>query len=287
MKVSVIIPNYRSWGLLSKCLRALEVQTLPKDDFEILVINNDPNDFPPDSFMLPSNATLLNQPRPGSYSARNLGLKKSKFDVIAFTDSDCIPDKHWLEKGLSHLENGADLIGGRVEFFKEEGGDDLTFLFEKTFNFNQKRNVEDRGQSITANLFCKKEVADKVGPFSENLLSGGDFEWTQKAVKLGYKMVYGHDTLIYHPARKEFKDLISKKRRTSGGMYYRFFGDLSAWQKLKFTANILRPRISLLFRKDLGFSDKINLFFAVWYLEWVGIKEIYLLAHQGKSAQRH
>jgi len=100
MKVSVIIPNYRSWCLLSKCLRALEVQTLPKDDFEILVINNDPNDFPPDSFILPSNATLLNQPRPGSYSARNLGLKKSKFDVIAFTDSDCIPESIGLKKAF-------------------------------------------------------------------------------------------------------------------------------------------------------------------------------------------
>jgi len=287
MKVSVIIPTYKSWESLAKCLRALEEQTLPKENFEILVINNDPEDSPPQWLVLPQNATLFDQPRPGSYAARNLGLERSKFEGIAFTDSDCIPDKYWLEKGLFYLEKGSDLVGGRVEFFKDEGGDDLTYLFEKTFNFNQKRNVEIRGQSITANLFCKKKVAEQVGFFSENLLSGGDFEWTQKAVKLGFKMVYGHDSLIYHPARKEFKDLISKKRRTSGGMYYRFFGGLSPWEKLKFTLIILRPRISLLFRRDLAFWDKISLFFAVWYLEWIGIKEMYLLAHKGKSAQRH
>lgn len=284
--ISVIIPTYRSWNQLAQCLVALQKQSLSQTEFEVLVINNEPNDPAPEWLSLAGNVALYPQPKPGSYAARNLGLQMAKGKYLAFTDADCFPESNWLKAGLYHLKEGADLVGGKVEFFKEVGGDDLTFLFEKTFNFNQKRNVEERGQSITANLFCKKEVQDKVGPFSENLLSGGDFEWTQKAVKLGFKMVYGHDTLIYHPARKAFKDLISKKKRTSGGMYFRFFGKLNSWQKLKFIANILRPRISLLFRKDIAFFDKINLFFAVWYLEWIGIKEMYLLAHQGKSAQR-
>lgn len=287
MKVSVIIPTYKSWDLLSKCLRALQNQSLPKEQFEILIVNNDPFEEKPASIELPPNATLFIQKRPGSYSARNLGIEQSKFPILAFTDADCIPDRNWLENGIKHIQSGSDLVGGRVDFFKEKGGDDLTFLFEKTFNFKQKRNVEERGQSITANLFCRKEIANEIGPFSENLLSGGDFEWTKKATDSGYKMTYGDDTLVLHPARKEFKSLVSKKKRTSGGMYYRFFGGYSDFKKLKFTLNILRPRISLLFRKDIQFKDRVKLFFAVWYLEWIGVKEMYMLAHQGKSAQRH
>lgn len=287
LKVSVIIPTFRSWSYLSKCLEALENQSIPKDEFEILIINNDPKDVLPKDFVLPSNAKLFVENDPGSYSARNLGLELSKSQKIAFTDADCIPDPNWLVNGLRHLEDGADLVGGKVDFFKETEGDELTFLFEKTFNFKQKRNVEEKGQSITANLFCHKKVAEKIGPFKTKLLSGGDFEWTSRATSSGYKMVYGNDTLVLHPARKEFKSLVSKKRRTSGGMYYRFFQDFSNWEKLKFTMNILRPRISLLFRKEIRFNDRVKLFFVVWYLEWVGVKEMYLLAHQGKAAQRH
>lgn len=287
LKVSVIIPTYRSWGYLSKCLEALDMQSLPKEEFEVLVINNDPSDTKPEDILLPINAKLYFEKDPGSYCARNLGIELAQSEIFAFTDADCIPGPNWLENGLKHLANGADMVGGRVDFFKEEGGDELTYLFEKTFNFNQKRNVEERGQSITANLFCKKYVAEKIGPFKTKLLSGGDFEWSSKATSSGFKMVYGNDTLVHHPARKEFKSLVSKKRRTSGGMYYRFFQDFTNLEKLKFTLNILRPRISLLFRKDIGLTDRIRLFFAVWYLEWIGVKEMYLLAHQGKAAQRH
>jgi GT2 family glycosyltransferase len=268
-------------------LEALNEQTLSKELFEILVVNNDPLNAKPDWLELPENGKILLQKRPGSYSARNLGMLSSCFDIIAFTDSDCIPDKFWLERGLAHIQNGYDLVGGQVEFFKEDGGDDLTFLFEKTFNFNQKKNVEERGQSITANLFIKKEVITDIGLFSENLMSGGDFEWTQKATSKGFQIKYGADTKVFHPARRRFRDLISKKKRTSGGMFYRFFEEYSVWEKLSFTLNMLRPRISLLFRKDLMMWDKLKLFVAVWYLEWIGIKEMFLMAHKGKSAQRH
>lgn len=286
MKITVIIPCYRSWNRLSNCLEALSKQSFSTDNFEILVVNNDPEDPKPNFLALPENAKILTQKRAGSYSARNLGMAVAEGKLIAFTDSDCIPDKDWLKQGFDYIQNGFDLVGGKVEFFKEEDGDELTFLFEQTFNFNQKRNVEERGQSITANLFVKKEVIEKVGDFSENLMSGGDFEWTQKASALGFKMKYGEDALVYHPARKRFRDLISKKKRTSGGMFYRFFENYSVWQKFTFTLNMLRPRISLLFRKDLYLVDKIKLFFAVWYLEWIGIKEMFLLAHKGKAAQR-
>jgi GT2 family glycosyltransferase len=287
LKVSVIIPTYRSWDYLSKCLEALDMQSLPKEEFEVLVINNDPSDTKPEDILPPINAKLYFEKDPGSYCARNLGIELAQSEIFAFTDADCIPGPNWLENGIKHLANGADMVGGRVDFFKEEGGDELTYLFEKTFNFNQKRNVEERGQSITANLFCKKNVVEKIGPFKTKLLSGGDFEWSSRATSSGFKMVYGNDTLVHHPARKEFKSLVSKKRRTSGGMYYRFFQGFTNWEKLKFTMNILRPRISLLFRKDIGLNDRIRLFFAVWYLEWIGVKEMYLLAHQGKAAQRH
>ncbi len=39
----------------------------------------------------------------GSYVARNLGLQRSRGELIAFTDADCVPDPEWLHDGITAL----------------------------------------------------------------------------------------------------------------------------------------------------------------------------------------
>jgi cellulose synthase/poly-beta-1,6-N-acetylglucosamine synthase-like glycosyltransferase len=47
-RLSVIIPVYRDWDDLRRCLAALAQQTWPAGDFEILVVNNDTQPAPGD-----------------------------------------------------------------------------------------------------------------------------------------------------------------------------------------------------------------------------------------------
>ena len=42
--VSVIIPTYRDTRRLRECLRALSLQTYPRASFEVVVVNNDPDE---------------------------------------------------------------------------------------------------------------------------------------------------------------------------------------------------------------------------------------------------
>jgi GT2 family glycosyltransferase len=44
--VSVVIPVYRDWRRLGACLAALEAQTIPRECFEILVVDNDEAPLP-------------------------------------------------------------------------------------------------------------------------------------------------------------------------------------------------------------------------------------------------
>ncbi len=57
--VSIIIPVYRDWNRLSKCLENLENQTYPQEKFEILIVNNDFSDDNYKTIKMPKNATLL------------------------------------------------------------------------------------------------------------------------------------------------------------------------------------------------------------------------------------
>ena len=50
-----------------------------------------------------------------SYAARNRAAANTRGDVLAFCDSDCLPEPRWLEAGLAALEN-ADIVAGEVAF---------------------------------------------------------------------------------------------------------------------------------------------------------------------------
>lgn len=286
MMISVIIPVYKNWDLLAICLKSLADQTFPQNQFEIVLVNNDPKSGIPENFNLPSNARVINQMMPGSYSARNKGMIDAKGEVFVFTDSDCIPDLNWLEKGMDLILFGYDMVGGDMKLFKPEGGEDLAYIYESRFGFNQRRNVLEKGQSITANLFCKKEVVNTVGPFPEGLMSGGDFVWTQKATSSGFRIAFGEDVIVKHPSRKSISELVKKKKRTIGGMYTRFYKSYSPLQKLRFSIFFIRPHLSIFTYKGLSIMEKTKLFFATWYVECVGMKEMLLLDFNKKSAER-
>lgn len=286
MKISVIVPTFKEWGVLSNCLKALESQSFPQDSFEILIVNNSPEDKMPDGYELPRNAKVILQPSKGSYAARNMGISFASGQYIAFTDSDCIPKINWLEEGIKLLETGYDLVGGKVELFKPKQGTELAFIYESFFSFNQKSNVLQKGQSVTANLFSKRDVFDKIGLFKENLLSGGDFDWTRRATSSGYKMGFGEDVIILHPSRKTINHLVKKKRRTMGGMYIREFKNYTLRQKISYALFTMRPHITIFGYKGIGLKKKFQLFFATWYVECLGVKEILLLDLKMKSVER-
>src|SRR5690554_5645873 len=118
--ITVIIPTYHDWDRLQLCLNALQNQSLPNNGIEIIVVNNNPYDLVPDTLYIPSNVKIINEGKPGSYAARNKAVRESQGIFLAFTDSDCIPDKNWLFNALQIFENkNISRIGGKVSIFCE------------------------------------------------------------------------------------------------------------------------------------------------------------------------
>jgi len=223
IKVSVIIPTYKDWGRLRLCLQALEKQDLDEIKLEVLVINNDPESLIPSDIQKNTNIKILTESKPGSYAARNKGVKESSGDILAFTDADCIPDKQWIRRAVENLNSdssGYTRIGGRVQ---------LTFPdkktvfdeYERLFSFRQKEFCDVFGYSVTANMICLQSCFEKVGLFRDDLLSGGDTEWGKRAEAIGEKIIYCDDVVVCHPSRSSFKELNKKLKRVSGGVYSR------------------------------------------------------------------
>lgn len=219
--VTVIIPTYNDWKRLGVCLDALRRQSYPAESFEVLVVNNNPDDEVPVTLDIPSNTSILREPRPGSYAARNAALRAAKGNIIAFTDSDCIPDTDWIRNAVSHFEKhpGCSRIGGEVVLFPKNGKTSVAEKYDQLFFFQQESHVKNLGSAVTANLFVYRSVFEAVGYFDEGKMSNGDIDWGMKSNKAGYRIDYLRNVIVKHPARS-LRELIKKEKRLIGGRQY-------------------------------------------------------------------
>ena len=221
--VSIIIPVFNDNKSLRICLTALSGQTYPKDQYEIIVIDNNSKETVSDVTHDFEQVTLVHESQPGSYIARNKGLSVAKGDIIAFTDADCVPDSEWLEKGVSALlsKQNVGLVAGHIELFAEDPNNPNPFELYETIAlaFPQDQFLSNDHFGVTANLFTFKHVIEAVGGFDETLKSGGDKQWGQRVFAAGYSQLYAADAKVNHPARNTWEAIRKRSVRIIGGKY--------------------------------------------------------------------
>lgn len=219
--VSVIIPVLNDQEGLTQCLHALRQQTYPTSRFEIIVVDNGSTEVSTEAGGSFPEVKWLQEHAKGSYAARNRGLQHSTGDILAFTDSDCLPAADWLEQGVRRLTDERDcgLVGGRIRFlFADRHSPSTIELYESVTYLRQQHYVDDLHFSATANLFTYRRVVDAVGAFSAGLLSGGDLEWGQRVFAAGYRQIYADEVCVWHRARRTLREILQRVRRIQGGL---------------------------------------------------------------------
>lgn len=219
MQISVIVPVFNDWRRVAGLLEALAAQEFPSDDFEVLLVDNGSTSIP-ELHNAPRSVTVLHCSTPGSYAARNAGIRAAKADILAFTDADCLPSPQWLKHAYRQLKsnNRSDaVIAGGVTLFLPDPSRPTTYaLYDLALGITQERYVR-RGYGVTANLFVPKTVFDQVGLFDSKRLSGGDAEFCRRAGSHGIPTLYLGAAEVLHPTRCEWHELAGKVRRVKGG----------------------------------------------------------------------
>ncbi len=258
--VSVILPIYNDYEQLQRTLELLDAQTYPHDRFEVIVVDNG-SDNPPDEVHCGTLAiTLLREPTPSSYKARNRGIAVARGNILAFIDSDCFPRADWLQQGVWRLNapDRPDYVGGRVDVIVQDPDHPTpTELYEKVTAFRMERYMERRHYGGAGNLFVRREVFDKVGTFDETLQSGGDAEFGQRVWKAGIRQAYGRDVVVCHPARRTFKKRAEKALRIhAAALVLAEQGDAYAKTVLAGRTRFLRPPTGALLQ--IAASEEIH-----------------------------
>jgi glycosyltransferase involved in cell wall biosynthesis len=218
--VSVVIPVFEHLERLGQALGAIEEQDYT-GPFEIVVVDNGAPHVER-IVRRASHARLVREPRPGSYAARNRGIAAARFEILAFTDADCIPDPHWLATGVRALleHPSCGFVAGRIDLFvTDPERPTIAEIYESVAAFRQQAYVERSRFAASANLFTRRRVFERVGLFDDNLQSLGDCEWGRRVHAAGLSQHYVDQAAVAHPARRTVGELLRRARRITGGYY--------------------------------------------------------------------
>ncbi|WP_282605476.1 glycosyltransferase family 2 protein [Pelagibius sp. Alg239-R121] len=208
--ISVVIATRNRAPQLEKCLRRFQALDLAGiTAWELIVVDNGSSDDTAqvvqklkDETDLPLQYKL--EPTPGVSPARNAGIRSAKYDILAFTDDDCMVDPSWLSKirQAFHEEPELALVGGRVELYDPEDYEISVRRFDDLYNINTLDDLFSR--LIGCNMAISAAAIRKVGLFDVSMGAGAafkageDHEYFYRILKSGGKVVYDPRIRIEH-----------------------------------------------------------------------------------------
>lgn len=228
VKITVVIATCNRVISLRNCLSSLEKQTLDRDLFEVLVINDGSTDATGqflDDFMKETHMGVryISHKNSGVSYSRNVGIDNAEGEYVAFTDDDCIVPPDWLEKMYQRFDSaGKDIagIGGPLNCITEHKGtyianfiqfiDEfnsipvLTKIFIWYFHTSQLKGNEEVPYLRTSNAIFRKSRLEEVGGFDIHFRKPGgeDPDLCYRLLNTHSRLLFDKDIVVLHNTRE-------------------------------------------------------------------------------------
>jgi len=195
MKVSVIIPTFNRFSLISRAIDSVLNQTIKP--FEIIVVDDGSSDNT--STFIKNNyksVKLIKQNNLGVSKARNVGIKNSSGDWIALLDSDDEWEKNKLEVQIKSLSE--------YDYYSVCHTNEI--WIRNGIRVNQKKRHQKYGGDIfdkcldicrisPSSIIFKKNIINEVGWFDEGLSICEDYDlWLR--ITANFKILFIDKPLI-------------------------------------------------------------------------------------------
>lgn len=173
--ISIVVPFHNNRNEIQLCCESLLNQAYPSDRYEIIFVDNNSRDNSSAIVSAFPSIILLQQPVPGSYAARNLGVRAAKGQIIAFTDADCVAASDWLQQINAAMQSSdVSLILGAYSGRRAKFPASALSAYE---NAKNRYIFLGQDQSLyygyTNNMAVRPSVFDQFGFFVE-VARGGD-----------------------------------------------------------------------------------------------------------------
>jgi glycosyltransferase involved in cell wall biosynthesis len=205
--VSVIVPARNAGSDLRDLTACLRRQTLPQERFEVVIGDDGSTDGCADAIATTDGWIRVTPgPPTNSYAARNRAVRASRSPILAFCDADCRPEPDWLERGLAGVHEVDDMVAGAIRFIVPEHRN-VWALIDMDGSKDHKLEIRDNNAE-TANLFCHRELFDRVGGFDDTISEHGDFDFVERCVGAGARLTFAPDAVVWHPVRTRARGVL-------------------------------------------------------------------------------
>lgn len=206
MRCSVVVPVYNGAAVLPRCLDALARQTVPGHSFEIVVVDDGSTDDTAHLFEQwrkshsHISSRLIRQENAGPAAARNRGAEAAVGSLVFFTDADCAPEAHWIEKMLAAFED-ENVAGAKGAYLSDQSGLVARFVqAEYEDRYDRMRGqaqidfIDTYSAAYRRDVFLENDGFDPVFPTA----SVEDQEFSFRLADRGYRLVFVPDARVRH-----------------------------------------------------------------------------------------
>jgi len=220
--VTLIIPVYNR---IRQTYQLLNSISQAEFDCEIIVVDDNSSDNIKkviDEFKVLNIKFFKNKENLGPAYSRNVGIKNSKHDLVAFTDNDCIVTKDWLLRLYEYIRDSNKKIAGVGGRVIAKGQD----IFSKYYTYHK---ILDpwfyNGRYlylVTANAIFRKDALIEVNLFDETVKQAGgeDPGLSFKLLNKKYELLYNPEAVIIHDYETSLKNFIKMFYKYGFGCSY-------------------------------------------------------------------
>ena len=198
--MTVCVSTRNRSHLLTRLVGHLEQQDLPRDDYEVVIVDNGSSDDTWDVLQDIAATTTLdlrvlrNPPGKGPAAGRNRAWREGRGEICAFTDDDCMPTSTWLRSLRSSMQDRSVVAAGKVLFPPED--ERRTGPFSRIVTAGE----DYAAWAATANLAARRSDLEAVDGFDEEFrnVAGEDTDRALRLMEHGVQFEYVDDALVLH-----------------------------------------------------------------------------------------
>jgi GT2 family glycosyltransferase len=212
--ISVVVVNFNGRHLLDDCLRSLERQTLPRDYWEAILIDNASDDGSVEQVRrtFPWVQILALSRNVGFAAGNNAGFHMARGQFLALLNNDAEAAPDWLAQMLVAIERSPSIggVASKIRFrqdptrinsaglmlYHDGRGGDRGFREADLGQYDEPAEVFG---ACGAGAFFRREMLNELGGFDERLfMYYEDLDLAWRARLRGWKFTYEPRAVVLH-----------------------------------------------------------------------------------------
>jgi mycofactocin system glycosyltransferase len=216
--VSVIIPTLDRAGELDHCLVAVRVLDYPAERLEIIIVDDGSADPAAVAQVAARHGArlLVNDRNHGPAYSRNRAAEQAAGDLLAFVDSDCVPDPSWLRDLTPYFAwDRVGAVGGRTLAYYTESLLDRYEEVSSPLDMGRHLMLKAKGNDTfyvpTCNMLVRRSTFEALGGLREDRCVGEDVDLCWRLRAAGHYLVHAPEGIVRHKHRDRLSTMLRRR----------------------------------------------------------------------------